>query len=376
MAFPNTGYDPRYAQDIWGRQGVDDYGRLQAYQTPGLPGGEPVVPPVPPLGAQTAAPAGQFIPPSIMGDGGGDGVPYSRPFDWDAQFNPMRDVAGMKAPEFSWGGALKESLGFGDGSAAPGGGLMGALGGDDPYARAQTADLAQKTLGMGGMFGASVLAPFGAVAGEYARQVANEAYAPYGEIGFVEDIMQPDIFYGSPEDILSGLRGAQDKVIGGVPLNKEDKQGIADYLNAKGGDVTAEDITDQGAVSGSPQDLALQEQMAGFGPEYGVTPDVTQYPSAQAANMAVQGLLAQPPAQALGGQQVSQADREASAQQAIAAEQARVARATAERDARALAQADAAAGGQGRSYSAADARERESRRSSPSSKYGGREYGR
>ena len=76
---------------------------------------------------------------------------------------------------------------------------------------AENWDLAQKGLGLGGAALASSLTPVGMIAGQYGRGVANDAYreafaadkelGPYrGDIGFWEDVLQPDILFGSPED--------------------------------------------------------------------------------------------------------------------------------------------------------------------------------
>lgn len=93
-------------------------------------------------------------------------------------------------------------------------------------------DMAQKGLGLGGMAVASALSPVGMVAGQYGRGVANDAYrdiydnmspqtaydmGPYrGDIGFFEDILQPDIFFGSPEDqhraaYMSAMKNADEQ---------------------------------------------------------------------------------------------------------------------------------------------------------------------
>lgn len=93
-------------------------------------------------------------------------------------------------------------------------------------------DMGQKTLGMLGMGVASALTPVGWAAGQYGRGVANDAYrdiydnmspqtaydmGPYrGDIGFWEDILQPDIFFGSPEDqhraaYMSAMKNADEQ---------------------------------------------------------------------------------------------------------------------------------------------------------------------
>ena len=93
-------------------------------------------------------------------------------------------------------------------------------------------DMGQKTLGMLGMGVASALTPVGWAAGQYGRGVANDAYrdiydnmspqtaydmGPYrGDIGFWEDILQPDMFFGSPEDqhraaYMSAMKNADEQ---------------------------------------------------------------------------------------------------------------------------------------------------------------------
>lgn len=90
----------------------------------------------------------------------------------------------------------------------PVGGLGEALDGVAPTASgslsAQDLDRMQKASAALSLFG-----PFGSAAsfglGEAARQAANQAFANQAPIGFFEDILRPDILFGSPFDIQQGI---------------------------------------------------------------------------------------------------------------------------------------------------------------------------
>ena len=134
-------------------------------------------------------------------------------------------------------------------------------------ADARRVDLAQKGFGA-----VSNLIPgggiLGAIGGQVSRVQANQAYPNLAPIGFWEDVTQADEIYGSPEDLLSGAWEAQRSTQGGfVAPNKQAKTQIADFYNAKnlgdglfGGGLNSDDITDWGTIAGSQQTTMLEDQ--------------------------------------------------------------------------------------------------------------------
>lgn len=153
-----------------------------------------------------------------------------------APLNWRRPEAGLGAD--GWDAANDPRLNGSNDLGAPGndlglGNLLNGNTGDfDPnymtpaQRQAHQTDQIQKTAGVLGMM-VPGMAPAGMVAGQVGRVQANEAYADMynnpnnpnydpdlaaagikygGDIGFVEDVMNPDFIGGSPEDIQSGRR--------------------------------------------------------------------------------------------------------------------------------------------------------------------------
>jgi|GEM_PF-4189383 len=120
------------------------------------------------------------------------------------------------------------------GSTSTSGGLLGGLGFGDFSSpnledQSQAWDSTQKDLGLFSLFGASIAAPFSAIAGEVGRHSANKAFDAYGNISFAQDISRPDFAFGSPDSILRDRKASVEKAVNGETLTKQDKQNIENY---------------------------------------------------------------------------------------------------------------------------------------------------
>jgi len=299
---------PAQQANAWG----DDYGvqpiDIRRYGI--LPEPPVAQAPIDPIAAARQNPVYTAYPNA----GGGDGDSYN-----------SQNTSAPYSGSFDPVGGLTSALG-GGGAGFGGFGGLGSFTGT-PAEQAQAMDVAQKALGLGGAFVSSPMGILGTIAGEAGRQMANTAYSPYGTIGFLEDITRPDFMYGSPEDILSGLKSAQDTVIGGGMLSNEDKEGIASFLSTKGFDVEADDITDYGTIKGSEQTNMLNAQ------DFTPTPNNVNGPVTGLGLLdavALENMLAEQNAMignimsGLGrpGQQVSRESSEVEAQNEIAAQAA------------------------------------------------------
>ena len=207
MAFRSIA-QPTYGRgllDVAPSVGPEDYlaNYLAANEAWRFPGGGVVetgagVPPsLPP--AQVSAAAGDVAIPPLLADDGDGG------FDW--QGRQALHEQGLDR----WGNPYTEGFdfdGFGDGTI---GGLLGDAdysGLNEAQKEALMWDRAQLGLGAGGM-AMPGLGLLGLPAGQYARTLANQAFPGQKPIGFMEDIMRPDIFFGSPFDIQFGRAGGR-----------------------------------------------------------------------------------------------------------------------------------------------------------------------